>query len=174
MERMCFICDGGTHEELLQRVERGIDEVGWFLYGVEAGRERGLWVHTIGLTERFAHPELIVTDGCCDDCAAGMLRQLATQVRDGRAFAVGDEVVSASGTGRARFGPVHPRQWQTDRFALWRQYYSTRPWAPEPIALQVITLQSGRWQDDPTNPRWRHHRLDRTPHLAGRPGRFHR
>jgi hypothetical protein len=172
---MCFICDGGTPAEFHDLIDRHIRESGWHLMAVDPGGGRGLWVYTIGLLERYAHPELVVTDACCHPCAASALNDLGAQVRDGVTFRVGDQATSRETTAQARFGAVHPRQWQTDRFNQWREYYRGRPDSPEPMALQVITQgRSGRWQDDPTNRRWRHHRLDRAPHLAGRPGQFRR
>jgi hypothetical protein len=172
---MCFICDGGTEAELHDLIRHHIDDTGWFLMAVDPGNQRGLWMYTIGLTERFGHPELVVTDACCQQCVAPMLNGIGVQVRTGRVFGVGAEAASADGPGRARFGAVHPRQWQTDRFNQWHAYYSGQPDAPEPIALQVISMgRSGRWQDHPANRRWKHHRLDRAPHVAGRSGSFRR
>jgi hypothetical protein len=75
-----------------------------------------------------------------------------------------------------RFGSVHPRQWQSDRFNGWLAYYELRPWAPQPDALQlIIRTNDGRWQDDDRNRRWRSERLDGLPHApAPQPGRRRR
>jgi hypothetical protein len=93
------------------------------------------------------------------------LNGVGGQIAKGMHYAPGIEAVADDGLGRARFGPVHARHWQTDLFASWLLYYAGRPWAPPPEALQVITLgRSGRWQDDSVK-RWRRDRLDRAPHL---------
>lgn len=166
---MCFFCDGGTPDEYARIVASDIDTYGRHVVAVESSDLRPGWLYTIGLSERFGHPELVVTAPCCIPCAHATLGGIANQVARGARYSVGDEAVSDDGPGRARFGAVHPRQWKTNLFAAWLEYYEDKPWAPTPrAALQVITQdRRGRWQDDVARRRWRFERLDRAPHLAG-------
>lgn len=166
---MCIICAGGTHADYYDEIAAHIRDHGWHVTGVEAAALRPGWAYTIGLLERYDHPELILTGMCCWPCAHATLNGIGAQVAEGARFTAGDEVESPDGGGRARLGAVHPRQWQTSLFNAWRAYYDAGPLAPAPAALQVVTLdRRGRWQDDPANRRWRHERLDRSPHLARR------
>lgn len=159
---MCYLCDGGTVDELLDQVAANIERVGWHVSGVSEGPRLG-WAFTIGLSERFDHPELAMTGACCFACAGAWLHELGERVAAGERFVPGSEVVVPSGAA-VRFGPVHERQWQSDRFNLWKEYYARAGAAPVRAALQVILRdRDGTWQDDHANRRWRHHRLDRSP-----------
>jgi hypothetical protein len=160
---MCFICDGGTHEELQDRIGCSIERKGWYVAGVEKPGGRLDWAYTIGLSERFDHPELVVTGRACWDCAVDMLDKAARQVAAGRRLDVGDSLALFPGAARA--GAVHPEQWAGDRFAQWWRYYGGVGAPPEARALQLIWLDDdGTWQDDARRPRrWSRERLDQTP-----------
>ena len=153
---MCFICDGGTLEELHRRIDDAIDGRGWFISAVEAGPGVPAWAYTIGLSERFGHPELVVVDPQCFACAADLINALAEDVARGVVHQAGDTV---GGQGRlvARIGAVHPEEWNTDRFNGWLWYYEEKPWQPPPArALQVIWQSPGSgFQDEAWNDRWR-------------------
>jgi hypothetical protein len=158
---MCFICDGGTREDLERRITGRIIEKGWSIQGVQRQDGRLDWAYTIGLAQRFGHPELAVTGTCCPGCTTTMLDQAAALVAAGRRLAVGDLLDLSS---PLRVGPVHPQQWDSDRFALWLAYYASRPTEPPREALQLIWVeQDGAWQDAPGKARWRRERLDLAP-----------
>ena len=150
---MCFFCDGGTTDEYHRKVSDDIDDPGWHLIGVEA---RPMWGYTIGLLERFGHPELVAVDECCWDHLAAGLNVIGDRVRAGQRFLPGDDIFDVDGTCKARVGAVHPDEWTTDRFAAWLDYYGTRPWRPPPpSAVQLLWVRrSGLWQDDVANRRW--------------------
>lgn len=62
---MCFICDGHSHEDLERVIELTILTHGWYVQGVGPSDDEpdgSHWAYTIGLTEGFGLPELIVTD----------------------------------------------------------------------------------------------------------------
>ena len=166
---MCFICDGGTYDELRRKTEADIDTFGLHIVAVERSSGGVGWAYSIGLLERFAHPELVVNGACCFGCAGARLNALGEAIAGGERFEAGDaHTPSDRRAPVARFGAVHPHHWQTSLFAAWLDHYDGRPWAPTPAALQVISRgQSGRWQDDPSNRWWRRLRLDRPPHLPG-------
>jgi hypothetical protein len=158
---MCFICDGGTEEQAVEEITQHIIETGWSVQGVLRQNGRLDWAYTIGLAERFDHPELVVTGMCCFPCAGNMLNQAARLVAGGRRPDVG-EVLELSAP--VRLGAVHPDQWRGDRFAVWLRYYETRPTTPSTAALQLIWMDDlGTWQDDPGRSSWQRRRLDRPP-----------
>ena len=165
---MCFICDGGTEEEFDDLVESCIDgEPGWFVMGVYDDDGPPGWAYSIGLQERFDHPELVLTGRACFHCAGTMINEIGARVAAGEKFVVGDHIWLGEGGGEVRFGPVHDNHWLTDRFNAWKAFYrSRRASAPPRRALQMIwTNDVGRWQDDPVHRRWSRERLDRSPHL---------
>lgn len=61
---MCLECDGYSHEEVMQALDLRIRVHGWTLVQVQDG-DSG-WCYTIGLVERFGHPELCVIDAKLD------------------------------------------------------------------------------------------------------------
>ena len=162
---MCFLCDGGTADELMREITDHIDQHGWHVMGVDGGPRGSGWAYTIGLTESFGHPELAYTGMCCFRCAHHSLNAFGARIAEGEQFATGDDIVF-DGDLLARFGPVHQRHWQAERFNMWLEFYDGKPWRPSPCALQVIWFdRRGRWQDDRRNRRWPLDRLDRAPHI---------
>lgn len=168
---MCFMCDGGTTEDYDLAVTANIKDFGWHLTGVEQSARSPSWVYSIGLIERFDHPELIVTGICCMPCAAQGLNEIGTLIQEGSRFSTGDELAGGCPGGTARFGAVHPSHWTTDRFNAWVNHYGPQRQTLEPSALQVITRSlDGPWQDE-IQSQWHRLRLDR-PALR-RPRRRH-
>jgi hypothetical protein len=165
---MCFICDGGTEEQFHEEIAHHIRETGWFVYGVEHDDRGPGWAYTIGLSERYGHPELAVTGMCCFSCAGNMLNRAGRQVAAGRTLEIGEHLWLSPGA--LLVGAVHPDQWQGNRFSMWRRYYDdagVEP--PEAVALQLIWVDNeGVWQDQTR--RWRRERLDQPPG-AGRTSR---
>ena len=103
---MCFLCDGGTIEDLERLIAAHIIEPGWHVAGVEGAGRDASWAYTIGLLERFDHPELIVTGCCCGPCAMACVNSLAASVRDGARYAVGDRSSCLDGEVQVLFGAV--------------------------------------------------------------------
>ena len=85
---MCLRCQGWSEEELLARSRRDIEVHGWGLIHVEGGEGAGL-TYTVGLTRFHGHPELVVS-GLEAEQAAGLLGDLAEDVRAGLRLADGD------------------------------------------------------------------------------------
>src|SRR6056297_3028495 len=90
---MCFMCDGGTYQQYQQLVADHIERFGWHVAGVEPEGMRPGWAYTIGMLERYDHPELIVTGLCCFDCGHSVLNAAGRVVADGGRLEPGDEVV---------------------------------------------------------------------------------
>jgi len=119
-----------------------IERFGWTgMYVLPEGSSPG-WGYTIGLSERFDHPELVIA-GLDDGSVAAIFADLATRVANHERI---DDLPDArlELDGRPyRLVPVHPSHWKTDRFNMWVQYYGClgEPYPPA-VALQV------QWADD--------------------------
>jgi hypothetical protein len=152
---MCFLCDGGSFDELHRLIDDAIDEPGWFVQSIEAGPDVPPWAYTIGLSERFGHPELVVVDAHCFRCGANLLQAVADDVAAGVVYRPGSEV-RHDGRVVARIGDVHADEWATDRFNGWLGYYDSKSWKPPRAqALQVVwSVQGVGLQDEAWNERW--------------------
>ena len=77
-----IICDGASPEEARRRLATLVRRHGWAIQGVEAGPRSAPWAYTIGLSEMFGHPELVIA-GVEGEVAAAGLNELAERVRSG-------------------------------------------------------------------------------------------
>ena len=134
---MCELCDGATIEELREELAERIEWFGWGGQYVEGDPEANdPWAYTIGLVERWNHPELVVASLSYERSAA-LLDMVVDEIQAGRRFEAG---VTATVNGvDLSFAAVHPRQFERNVFARWFDYYE---WAygsggPELSALQV-------------------------------------
>lgn len=134
---MCAICDGATEDEVRQHLAESIDWYGWSVQGVEASPANWGWAYTVGLSERFGHPELVVA--CMLDfsrCGA-LLNVLGDQIQVGRRFRAGDRTTVANTD--VAFATVHPHQFDHGVFDMWFDHYRAFPDHPGGLtALQVV------------------------------------
>src|SRR3546814_15805827 len=100
---MCAICDGATYDEMLAGLHGVVQRFGWAVQGVEASTP---WTYTIGLTERFGHPELVLA-GIDISLAMNILNALADRVAGGEQLRPGGPNVTVGET-ELRLGSVHP------------------------------------------------------------------
>jgi hypothetical protein len=133
---MCEICDGKTEDEARLDFARKIDTYGWAIQAVEVSPDNPPWAYTVGLVERFGHPELVVTSLPLDECA-GLLNELAVGIGEGRRLSPG---ASANVGGvPVQFADVHPAQFGHGVFNRWFDHYRARgPDGPRLTALQVL------------------------------------
>jgi hypothetical protein len=131
---MCQICDGATIDQVRLGLARIIDTHGWAVQGVTGETDAESWAYTVGLVERFGHPELVVT-GINMKAAWGLLNDLADRVRDGERFAAG-ETIDLDGVD-VGFANVHPAQFSRGVFAMWFDHYR----AVAPAGLNLSALQ---------------------------------
>jgi hypothetical protein len=135
---MCAICNGATEDEVRQRFAATIDLFGWAIQAVEGSPETWAWQYTIGLVERFGHPELVVAAGLSRENQARLLHHLVDQLEEGRRFGPGDHIVVAGAD--LGFAEVHP--WQIHQRGLlntWFDHYRAFPdFVPKLAALQVV------------------------------------
>lgn len=141
MGGMCAICDGWTYEEFLDDLHERVQRFGWALHGVEARRP---WTYTIGLTERFDHPELVLA-GVDNSLAGNTLNALGRMIAMGEQLRPGRAHVTVAETELA-FGSVHAVHISAGLVGMWRRYYvEHRPGAPPPLeVVQVLPLPGRR------------------------------
>lgn len=144
---MCIMCDGATPDEARASLRHRIENHGYALQGVHPSGGLPGWVYTVGLTERFGHPELTIA--ACD-LAGGesMLRHLVALIEDGAWLEDLDEVrVRGEAFG---IGTVHPAQLRAGLLATWTDLYRSEGRFDLPLgALAVeapeLTCASCRW-----------------------------
>jgi hypothetical protein len=78
-------------DEIERRVRADIERHGWHVVIVPPEDDAPGWAHSIGLTERFDHPELLVF-GSAPQQLGGLVNALGARVRAGRTLAAGDEL----------------------------------------------------------------------------------
>lgn len=117
---MCFICEGSTYEELFNKAHRRIRHFGFTMLGVEGSPDQPSWIYTVGLTDRYLHPELAV-QGEEPNVSFALLGPLAKRVVEGEVFRPGDHVHVDGFC--FHFEPVDSRVWEGDLFNQWTWYY---------------------------------------------------
>ena len=76
-------------DEVDQRVAADIDRHGWHVVLIPPEEDSPGWAHSIGLWQRFEHPELLVF-GSEPRQLAALVNALGERVRGGRRFAAGE------------------------------------------------------------------------------------
>lgn len=113
-----------------------IEHHGWMIQWVFG--ESHAWAYTVGLSEGFHHPELVLADVCCPRCAGSILNSIGELVRGGHRFDHGDLLADPSGR-ILRLCEVHRDNFETGVFAVWTGYHRSlgAPY-PEERALEVV------------------------------------
>ncbi|MCB0996863.1 MAG: DUF4262 domain-containing protein [Acidimicrobiales bacterium] len=119
-----------TEEEVARRAELIFRVYGWMLESVEEGPDGAGWSYTVGLSENFDHPDLIILDG-----------NLGLQIELVRAIA--DMVVDEGGVNDEALAeldielvPVDPNELEQELITCWLERYER--WPSEGEFLQVI------------------------------------
>lgn len=140
---MCEICKGWTHEEVAADQRHHITTIGWSVQMVEPRPGRVGWTYTIGLSESYGHPELLVFGR--DVWAGGrMLNELGTAVRDGTVVEPGAAVVSGIAL---EVLEVHPVHLFGELVARWRALYEERDPRERP-ELRVLQVREASADSD--------------------------
>lgn len=136
MTRMCMMCDGATRDEVRELLRHKIDVHGWASQAVMARAGLPGWVYTVGLTERFDHPELVVA--ACDlQAAHTILDQLVARVEDGASLVDLHEITLRGGE-RYAAGFAHPAQLRAGLLAFWTDLYRSEGRYDLPLEALVI------------------------------------
>ena len=147
-------CEHGccSPEEVYRHTSDAIDEPGWMVISVlgEHGDPSAPpWAYTIGLVQRFGHPEFTVV-GLDTESSHGLLNWLGFEVKNGRRF-TSDTPATIDILGLpARLVDVHPSYWESDWFNQWHGYYESLGYGPGlPTAIQVLWPDNGgRFPDE--------------------------
>src|SRR4051812_11447602 len=135
MVGMCEICDGASEDEARQQLAGLIEKYGWAITAVQGGRENLSWAYTVGLVERYGHPELVVTS-LADEDAGRLLNALGNRVRTGERFA--PDTAALVGTVPVRIVAVHPVHLEQGLMAAWYEQYRAFGDIFQLRALQVV------------------------------------
>jgi hypothetical protein len=138
---MCILCDGASRDELLFSLHAAIEERGWIVQPVAGGEGNPPWAYSIGLSNRFDHPEMVMVGG---ELRASCLLLLAIgdQIAEGAVILPGMTVATTDDY-RFRVATVHPSHFSIGTLALWAEYYSAlcRP-LPPAHAIEIV------WPDE--------------------------
>ncbi len=133
---MCMACDGISEEKIAQWLEMTILTNGWALQGVEPpdpSNPAGGWLYTVGATESFGLPELVIADRPIDE--AGHVLNWAVQLlRDGGSL---DDLDAD----HVLWVPVHDEHLPTDLFASYTNHYGEPPRTGQMIQLFASTRE---------------------------------
>jgi Domain of unknown function (DUF4262) len=130
---MCLECDGYSRDEVLQAFDLHIRVHGWTLVQVQGDGET--WCYTIGLTESFDHPELVLIDVELDRQPALVQRLVDVIQREGT---LPYEHLLSLGLGVV---DVHADHLTSDLFGMWAARYDRYPEPGEMI--QVVLAADG-------------------------------
>jgi hypothetical protein len=134
----------GQPDEIDLRVRADIERHGWHVVIVPPEKDSPGWAHTIGLCERYQHPELLVF-GSEPRQLGVLLNALGERVRGGKRFAAGDDADGILAELPFAFRAVAPRwtavflgnaawHYQRDDFAVLQGFWPDRdgrfPWDP--------------------------------------------
>jgi hypothetical protein len=116
------MCEAFSQEDMLTEDAAIIAEHGYLVTGVGDG-DPPHWAYTVGLLDRFGHPELIVA-GPHFRIAASIINHVGRQIRDGARFGAGDTIRVAEGEifeceATLRVGALDPIQYRLDTFNMW-------------------------------------------------------
>lgn len=141
---MCPICDGKSRDEVLHDLHHVVERFGWAVQGVEAPRP---WVYTIGLVDRYGHPELVLV-GVDISLSMTVLNALGMMVATGEQLRPGGTDVVV-GEMELTFGSVHPVHLAAGLVGTWEGYYEWRR-GPSPTleVVQVLPLPGRRFPLD--------------------------
>jgi hypothetical protein len=145
---MCEICDGKTHEEVLEGMNERIAKFGFTMQGVEGTPDQPPWIYTVGLVDGFDHPELYLR-GYPFQLASTLVDGLAGMVVDGTQLKAGETVGFGNDT-HIHLDAVDPQAWgDGDTFNQWWNYYWWRgEGVPDPSALEVRLCGPPPWFSD--------------------------
>jgi hypothetical protein len=134
---MCMMCNGASRDEVLFSLHSAIEQRGWIVQPVAGGESNEPWAYTIGLSDRFDHPELVMVGSelrvsCLLLLAIGDRIAEGVEIRPGMTVATTDDR-------RFRVTTVHPNHFTNGTLALWDLYYSSlgRP-LPPAHAIEIV------------------------------------
>lgn len=96
----CFICEAGgddsARRKFADKISEHVSSVGWSVIGVGAGPDANPFAYTVGLTESYGHPELVMV-GLSLTAMHQMLNIAGIRVRAGERFEDGQRYGQIAG-----------------------------------------------------------------------------
>jgi hypothetical protein len=135
---MCEMCDGRSAEDVRRALQDTIDEHGWVMQHVKASASSRPWTYTIGLVERYDHPEVIIVGGT-QARAAKIIHEVVERIEyDSELLVAGDTVPLDCACCHLHVGNVHAAHLTSGWFAMWHFVYAVgdKP-GPSLRALQL-------------------------------------
>jgi hypothetical protein len=124
---MCLQCDGYSFEQTMLALDLTIRTYGWQLTQVTDAMP---WSYTIGLTESYGHPELMIY-GVKLDTQDMVIRKIVSSIETtGR---VDQPFLDREGV---ELVEVHPNHLAGDWFGTWSNFYERTP--PPGSFLQIV------------------------------------
>lgn len=135
---MCMICDGATPDEALFHIHGVIHRYGWFIQYVQHRKMGRSWGYTIGLSDGFDHPELVVA-GLDMKRSTALLNAAGEKVRQGKRLAPTERYHLCGVDTWVGVSPVHPNHFDRGVLAVWDEYYGALgPPYPPAEALEIV------------------------------------
>ncbi len=134
---MCQRCNGLSDHEIFDDQLRMIDQYGYFVTGVaEHTPGKPCWLYTVGLVDRFAHPEILVVS-CDVQAAHRLIAGVVEEISRGATFDGLTHMCSRTSPRAIR--TVHAVQLADGALAEWNNHYSMAGRADlELRALQLV------------------------------------
>lgn len=146
------MCNCPNDHDLYRFIDELIDQGRWGITGVGFGERGGSrWLYSVGLSERFGHPELIAVGACCASCAGGIVNALGDRIAAGERWPIPTvEPIDVRGA-LVHLRPAPIECWSSDWFNVWRSYYASKAYEPPPmVAVQAIVADmDGRFPWEP-------------------------
>ena len=131
-----------SRDQALFNLDNKISRFGWTAYYILGGPGPP-WLYTLGLIERFGHPELI-TLGLSPESSHGLVSKIVRGLEDGQRLRPGRQTLHRLEGRRLAVVPVDDAHWQEpyDYFLGWLDYYEAVGRQVAREALQLV------WADE--------------------------
>jgi hypothetical protein len=124
---MCLQCDGYSFEQSMLALDLTIRTYGWRLTQVT---DTMPWSYTIGLTESYDHPELMIT-GLELEMQSSVIRRIVGPIE--KSGTIDQNALDDAGITLVE---VHPNHLRSDWFGTWSNRYGHTP--PAGTFLQIV------------------------------------
>jgi hypothetical protein len=112
-------------DETPDNIRDVIDEYGWWVGLIQEDGEAPGFAYTIGLYEKFGHPEIIIF-GLAPDSMHGILNHCGDMIRDGKRFPVGESVSGVLDSYDVRFRAVTAKASYAEYLGYGCRHYGDR------------------------------------------------
>ena len=143
-----MMCNGATWDEVLFDMHAKIERYGWSIEYVMGDKKHRPWGYTVGLSDRFDHPELVLV-GAGMERTGTFLNSIATAISEGEPFRAGEVILGRKGE-HNHLVDIHRDHFDNGTLNMWMNYYEALGRMPQQRAIEIV-------------PPGRRPRLDRKP-----------